>query len=468
MMINTTGAGSLSADDQFSAVDRLRDAPDIASPERIQHLLELLGEAVLLPWPARSKGSRKRWGDIGPAYMKDHRYLAKLQRAGNIGVRLGKVSHGLVTIDLDHNDYIEPLLDANPLLRETLCTAAQRGCNIWLRCTSDYPSSCKLKDQSGKEIGEWRADGNQTIIAGTHPTGVPYRFVIEKPVITVDYKDIIWPDVIFPPHATESKRVRGVRRTREKEVVSINGGCQQIQAFFDGNDLTAKVAPTNYHQNNPSLFKLARLVKSYENAIGRPATQAELEFVFDRWSLIARPFWRRELTRDDYYAEFLEAYSYARIGLDENPIELAVCRAKRAPLPEVRGFTDERIRLLVAICREIQQITDANPFFLPTRKLGEILGVHYTRVARWLQALEFLQIIHLAPGEVRRRGGNRSPRYHCDISLPSAGRSGQCETATGLEIEGHQCRGRCELSNEPTITAAAAVSVQLTEAAKES
>jgi hypothetical protein len=97
---------------------------------------------------------------------------------------------------------------------------------------------------------------------------------------------------------------------------------------------------------------------------------------------------------------------------NEHPIEVAVSRAKAAPLPQVRGFTDERIRLLVAICREIQLITGANPFFLPTRKLGEILGVHYTNVARWLRALEVLRIIHLAPGDVRRRGGSRSPRYH--------------------------------------------------------
>jgi hypothetical protein len=38
--------------------------------------------------------------------------------------------------------------------------------------------------------------------------------------------------------------------------------------------------------------------------------------------------------------------------------------------------------------------------------------VHYTRVALWLRAVEFLGIIHLAPGEVRRRGGTRCPRYY--------------------------------------------------------
>ena len=116
--------------------------------------------------------------------------------------------------------------------------------------------------------------------------------------------------------------------------------------------------------------------------------------------------------KNSYYAEFLECYSYARIGLDENPIDLAVSRAKSAPLPEVQGFTGERVRLLAAVCREMHGITGGRPFFLPTRKLGEMLGVHFSLIARSLRALEVLGIIHLAPGEGRKCGGNRSPRYH--------------------------------------------------------
>src|SRR4030095_11035604 len=372
---------------------------------RISHILGLLGTALLLPWPVRCKGSRKKWKHLQLTDMSAPGHLAELERANNIGVALGRVSKGLVTLDFDDADYIEPFLEVNPLLRATLRTTAQRGCNIWLRCTTDYPRSCKLRNRSGDEIGEWRADGNQTIVAGTHPDGAPYRFVVESPAIAIDYSEIVWPDVILAPDATESQRAKGVRETK---VVSVGVCGLQIQAFCSV-DLITQVAPTAYRQNNTSLFKLARLVKSYENAVGRPASEVELESVFDRWCLMARQFWRH--SRDDYYAEFLEAYGYARMGLDEDPIELAVSRAKAAPLPQVRGFTDERIRLLVAICREIQQLTGANPFFLPTRKLGKTLGVHFTKVACWLRALEVLRIIHLAPGEVRRRGGNRNPRY---------------------------------------------------------
>jgi hypothetical protein len=170
------------------------------------------------------------------------------------------------------------------------------------------------------------------------------------------------------------------------------------------------VAPTDFRQNNASLFKLARLVRSYESAEGRLATKAELEFVFDRWCLVARRFWRH--TRDNYWAEFLEAYYYARVGLDQDPLKLAFDRAKTTALPDVIGFSDERVRILAAICREIQGLVGNSSFFLPTRKLGELLGAPYSTIARWLVSLDVLGVIRLAPGEVRKRGGSRCPRYH--------------------------------------------------------
>jgi hypothetical protein len=399
----------------------------------VSHLRQLLGPAVLLPWAARSKGERRKWKHIQLADMKDDNHLAKLEKAGNIGVALGKVSDGLVTIDLDDDSYANAFLAANPMLADTLRTRASRGCNIWLRCSGGYPPSCKLKDLSGKEVGEWRGAGSQTIISGVHPSGVPYQFVVEKPVITMCYEQIIWPPgCLVPPHATESKRVRGVGEQEVvcSSVVAVAPGavgvspaadCLKIQPYLANNDLVVRLVPTACHQNNNSLFKLARLVRTYESVAGRPATKGELQFVFERWAERARQFWRPELTRDDYYAEFLTAYSYAEMGLHENPLDLAVSCAKTGPLPKVPSFTDKRIRLLVAICRELQKLTCANPFYLPTRKLGEVLGAHWTQVARWLRALEVLDIIHLAPGEIRRRGGTRSPRYHYGPAIAASG-----------------------------------------------
>ena len=380
----------------------------VLTSDRLSRIRRLVGPALLLPWPAKSNGGQRKWKHLQLGHMAEPSHLAKLAKAGNIGVALGTVSNGLVTIDLDQGGYVDAFLAANPLLRSTLRTRGSRGCNIWVRCNGGFPPSQKLKNSSGEEIGEWRADGNQTIIAGTHPAGIPYQFVVDRTVITISYEAIIWPKPILPPHATESNRIRGIG---ENKVVSLSAGNGLTEAFRAG-DLIAQVAPADYHQNNASLFKLGRLVRSCETAIGRLASEEELQFVFDRWCLVARRFWRPGHTRDDYYAEFLNAYSYARIGLDKDPIEVAFSRAKAQPLPEVRGFKDERVRLVAAICQEMHRIMGDSPFFLPTRKLGELLGAHHTCVANWPRAFEFLGIIHLAPGEVCRRGGTRSPRYY--------------------------------------------------------
>jgi hypothetical protein len=175
--------------------------------------------------------------------------------------------------------------------------------------------------------------------------------------------------------------------------------------------LISQVAPKDFHQNNSSLFRLARLLVDYANTIGRPANDAERLLVFDHWCLVSRPFWRPGLTREDYWTEFLQACYYARFGLDQNPLELAIYRARSVPLPVVTGYNDERVRLLAAICREMHQLVGGNVFYVPTREAGRLLGAHWVSVARWLVAFEALGLIQLAPGEVRKPGLKRSPRY---------------------------------------------------------
>src|SRR5262249_43097015 len=177
----------------------------VTKTERAVHIRELVGPAVLLLWPLGTKASPRKWKHLRLADMSDD-YLAKLETNCNIGVALGKVSGGLVTIDFDQDEPADYFLKANPLLANTLRTRARRGCNIWIRCTDDFPVSCKLRNSAGQEIGEWRADGCQTIISGMHPDGMLYQFVVEKPVIAVRYDAIIWPaGVLLPTDATESQ-----------------------------------------------------------------------------------------------------------------------------------------------------------------------------------------------------------------------------------------------------------------------
>ena len=380
----------------------------------IARLRELLGPAVFLRWPSGSKGTRQKWKHLTLAHMTE-RYLSEFDDGSNIGAALGKVSDGLASIDWDVDSFADRFLEVNPLLSNSLRTRGSRGCNVFVRIIGGYPPSAYLKDLSGNAVGEWRVDGHQTIVSGLHPDGMRYRFVVEQPVVALEYARIIWPaDVRLRSDATESKRVR------EDEVVSVRvgaaecvgaGDSAQLGEFFSDSRLAA-IVPTACRQNNASLFKLARLSKDYETLIGREATNQEREYAFNRWAERSAQFWRPGRSRGHYYEEFLEACSYARLGLSENPLPLAAARANSGPEVEIPGITTGGIRMLASVCRELQKMTGTSPFFVPTRQAGELLGVDWSTVARWMRVLDMVGVIRLAPGEVRKRGCPRSPRYH--------------------------------------------------------
>ena len=178
----------------------------------VEELRGLLGnDVVLLPIKRGDKGpSGKKmagWQTFTPAKMREPEYLARLNHGANIGVLLGNRK---VTIDLDRDESLEPFLNLNPKLRETLRSRRKRGCNFWVRIRGEYPKSCRLKTRSGEDWGEWRTDGNQTVIYGeaidrkkgeTEPTA----YKIEKRAwpIELGFDEIKWPEELVLPWEDE-------------------------------------------------------------------------------------------------------------------------------------------------------------------------------------------------------------------------------------------------------------------------
>ena len=174
----------------------------------VEQLRNLLGnDVVLLPIKRGHKGPSGKemagWHTFTPAKMQEPEYLARLNHGSNIGVLLG---HGRVTIDLDRDEDVQPFLKLNPRLGQTLRSRRKRGCNLWLRVKGPYPRACKLKTTSGEDFGEWRADGNQTVIFGEaidrkRGEKKPTAYKIENRVqpIELPFDEIRWPeDVILP------------------------------------------------------------------------------------------------------------------------------------------------------------------------------------------------------------------------------------------------------------------------------
>jgi len=381
----------------------------ISLPATVAHILDLTGPALLLPWSKGSKGHPRRWKHLQLELMGDRVHLNRLSKAGNIGVALGKASGGLVSIDIDRDELVPEFVALNPPLSDTLRTKGARGCNFWARIEGDYPPTHKLKDRSGDDVGEFRSDGAQTIIFGTHPSGVAYSFEVEKPARQIAFSDIVF----FPENDnlteigfTETKRLRRHRDTETKrDVCGLVVVENKLSSAF--REIISGIVPRDVHQNHNSLFNLARLCRSAEKTHGRPVTLKESEMVFDCWCERSRPFWRPESCRDDYWMEFLRLQSYAKFGLDEDPLQLAYFRARARPLPDVPNVRDERIRLLAGMLPELSSIARGGEFYLPTRKVGQLLGISHVSANSWIGGLRALGFIK------RTSLGNahKSPRY---------------------------------------------------------
>ena len=172
-----------------------------------------LGEDVVLLNVARMGKNpvETGWQKFTAAKMADDSYLQTLNHGGNIGVLLGKNSGGLHTIDIDLDEAVDPFLALNPKLAATLRTKRVRGGNLWVRVTGPSPASVKLKTKDGKEFGEWRSDGNQTVICGeamdarkgeTQPK--KYKITHDGAVVVVAFEEINWPDSLVLPWLKEA------------------------------------------------------------------------------------------------------------------------------------------------------------------------------------------------------------------------------------------------------------------------
>ncbi len=167
---------------------------------KIAELKKLLGSrAVLIPMEkGKKKPKHLAWQKTTLDDTLDERYQHELENS-NIGVLVGRPSNGLCSIDIDDDDQVEPFLNLNPRLRDSLRTKGARGCNIWVQIKGNHPKGYSIKTIEEKKWGEWRADGMNTTIAGQHPDGHQYSFIVKSKPTQIHFDDIIWADDLSLP-----------------------------------------------------------------------------------------------------------------------------------------------------------------------------------------------------------------------------------------------------------------------------
>jgi len=341
-------------------------------------------------------------------------YLSRLQH-GNIGVALGEKSGGLCAIDFDRDDFADLFLSANPQLGGTLQTHGARGRVFWVRFVGDYPKrTSMLKAHSCENVGEFRSNGAQSIVWGTHPeTGGQYRFVVEQPAVEIEFSSIQWPSEIANPPTLQS--------LRDSDVVSVHSVCSATPTtlntpsaqstltsqstpsslFFSVKSLEEAVEmslPEREHQNYACLFNLNRALKAFEVTHG-PLTQIQKAQAFSSWyeKASARGALRKGQSRDHYMVEFLAGYKCVKIPLGGGPAEQAWTMANTESLPpEAAVFESQEGKLLVAMCFQLHRLSAGNEWFLAASTAARLIGTSATSAAKWLSALVDLGILEVA------------------------------------------------------------------------
>lgn len=371
----------------------------------VPELRSLLGNPVVfIPWPRGVKATKRKWGHLRADDMTAN-YLAKLHH-GNIGVALGSVSGGLCAIDIDNDDFVSIFEQANPWTATTLQTHGSRGRVFWVRFTGNYPQKSKyLKTSTGVDVGEFRSNGNQSIVWGIHPdTKEPYQRIRNSPVAQIDFAEICWPAGVVAPPLQSGRDDEMKSRGAEDAVFALSLPCSipvnqsnLVPCAYGGDGLPDAMRtivdnflPVGSGRNNWLLFQIARRLKFLEGI--KPAI---LSAAFDRWyeQAAARGFLKRDETKDDYAGKFWLALDNAKTApqIFESAVKLA--RSSTLP-PEAGVFESESGKLVAAICYQMHlQVPDGDPWYLPTRKGQAALGIHWTTVAGHLARLRGLEII---------------------------------------------------------------------------
>lgn len=356
---------------------------------RVTRIVDLLGDdVVLIPVITDTKKPAvEKWQSLDITCMSDPEHLRALER-GNIGVSLGAASNGLCTVDIDRDDAVEPFLADNPRLRETLITARKRGCNFWVKIEGEYPRSHRLP------FGEWRADGNQTVICGS-ADGVPYRFVNEVQPITVTFDELVLPEST----KTSARRANDFfnSATSATSATSSTSSTLQLCQVRTVEEAIALAMPETAHQNNHALFTFARAVKTLE-AQGVVEGAAARIVVFDDWhrQAAARGVLRPGQSRDGYLLEFLHAYRCARHLLIDEAVSTAWQAAQTEPFPpEAAVFESDEAKRLVGLCYQMHRLADGGEWFIPTRTAAKLLAVSHQTVCTWFSGLVALDILKI-------------------------------------------------------------------------
>ena len=356
----------------------------------------------VFPVTIKDEGSFKkaavRWKPLQWRQCAQDQLHAMFKRPNLTGlaVALGPGSGNIYSRDFDIGEAYRLWAADHPDRARILPTVATaRGCHVYFRFDNTL-TTAELDD------GELRGCGGYSILPpSVHHTGHLYRWTVPLPAgplplvnpVEIGFDRVWCRTERQSDRETElPEQTEKTEPTEETEVPE----CHTCPGSREGEPggllvgaIVAPAVPTKEHENNHQLFTLARSVKADEKRRGRELTDPELREVFEEWHRQATPYLRQKQSRDEYWLEFMRAIESVKYPLGEGVLVTALENARRLAPPKIAlQFNDQAVRLLIALCRELQRACAPGPFYLSCRTVQSLLNLPNHRKANdWLRAL---------------------------------------------------------------------------------
>jgi len=392
------------------------------SLERLRH--NLGGRPALMHTSLGSKRRTRR-----PALTLNDDLL----RRNNIAVILGSSSQlydgktfdcgGVRTIDfdgdekagIDGNDVAQMFLDANPHMAESFRTVGARGPNVWFITHGPCPSKCWLYDGKGNKVADFQSGPGYQLVQGRHPSGAPYRVLVDSPALEIDVESLMWIDgrrlVDHIKHHKRSKALIRKHETQEQPETCVGALRHKQSTKTKGKapstalELIANHLPTAPHQTDANHWALSGDIL----AQGIKLSALEALEVGRRYFDLSNPEFLNGNSREEYALEFQHRHSWRKFapGTGDGTLTEALLRTEKEPPPSLvlEAFQDDlKVRKVGTLCRELARASENKRFFLGLRTVGKLVDCSSnkaTAILRYLEAIGL--IVKTRTGDFRSR-----------------------------------------------------------------
>jgi hypothetical protein len=184
----------------------------------------------------------------------------------------------------------------------------------------------------------------------------------------------------------------------DSSVLSVDG---RDEADFIAAAILATL-PQSTKDMNDCLFALGRRLKGISGFANLKASDPTLTRIVTDWYQEARPS-LPDTTLVGIRAAFSRRWKLVHTAYGES-LKAALAEAQQEPHTGL--YDDDRVDLLLRLCRVLQRQAGDEPFYLSCRMAAHLVGGHFTETNAWLYV--FIEDGHLQL--VEKGGGKENPR----------------------------------------------------------